>query len=165
MKNRSEGLVREEYRAMWRNGLAIGLGYLTVSFAFGLYATEHQFSPLITVLISLTNLSSAGQFAGLNLILTGASLLELAVTILLINLRYFLMSLSLVQRLDPATTPAQRLLMGYGVTDEIFAVAVAQREVNFPSFIRLLLLPVLGWTGGTALGLFMGGVLPASVRT
>ncbi|NLL64855.1 MAG: AzlC family ABC transporter permease [Clostridiaceae bacterium] len=150
---------------MWRDGLAIGLGYLTVSFAFGLYATEHRFSPLVTVLISLTNLSSAGQFAGLNLILTGASLVELAATIFLINLRYFLMSLSLGQRLAPETNLLQRLIMGYGVTDEIFAVAVAQERVTFGGFMRLLILPVIGWTGGTALGLFMGEVLPASVRT
>ena len=155
----------EDFKAMWRDGLAIGLGYLTDSFAFGLYATEHRFSPLVTVLISLTNLSSAGQFAGLNLILTGASLVELAATIFLINLRYFLMSLSLGQRLAPETNLLQRLIMGYGVTDEIFAVAVAQERVTFGGFMRLLILPVIGWTGGTALGLFMGEVLPASMRT
>lgn len=84
-----------------KEGLAIGLGYFAVAFAFGIFTTENGISPLVAGLISFTNLSSTGQFAGVNLMLRGASYLELALTVLLINLRYFLMSMSLSQNWSP----------------------------------------------------------------
>lgn len=147
----------------WKNGLAIGLGYFAVSFAFGIYTTANGFPPLLSTIISLTNLSSAGQFAGVNLILTSASLLELAATVLLINLRYFLMAMSMVQHLEPETSLLKRLLMGYAVTDEIFAVSVTRRPLTFSYFRRLMLLPVVGWTSGTACGAWLGEILPETV--
>lgn len=147
------------------DGLPIGLGYFAVSFAFGLAAVEGGLSAWVATVISLTNLTSAGQFAGLQLMLAHRPLVEIALTTVLINLRYMLMSLSLSQKLAPGTGLAQRLLIGFGVTDEIYAVSVSRPgTISTRYSLSLLLLPLLGWTGGTLTGALAGSVLPGSVR-
>ena len=143
------------------DGLAIGLGYLAVSFAFGLYAVSGGMTPLTAAFMSITNLTSAGQFAGTSLIFTHAPWLEIGLTTLLINIRYMLMSLSLSQKLRAGTGPLQRLLIGYGVTDEIYAVAIMKPgELGATYMAGLIALPVVGWTFGTLTGALVGQILP-----
>ena len=119
-------MVHNKIKAGIRDGIPIGLGYFSVSFTFGMLAVKSGISPFHAVLISLLNLTSAGQFAGLTVIVSGASLLEMALTQLVINIRYALMSVSLSQKLDESVKVRQRLLIAYGNTDEIFAVASAK---------------------------------------
>ncbi|MDD2534185.1 MAG: AzlC family ABC transporter permease [Eubacteriales bacterium] len=148
------------------DGLPIGLGYFAVSFAFGLFAVEGGLSPLTTTLVSLTNLTSAGQFAGVQLIFLHQPLFEIALTTLLINLRYMLMSLSLSQKIAPGTGLIQRLAISYGITDEVYAVAISQpRNLTTRYMLSLMTLPILGWIGGTLSGALTGGILPGSLRS
>ncbi|MDI9470168.1 MAG: AzlC family ABC transporter permease [Bacillota bacterium] len=145
-------------------GLPIGLGYFAVALAFGLSAVGAGFTPLVATLISLTNLSGAGQFAGVQVVGAGGSWIELISTVLIINLRYILMSLALQQKLPARLSLWQRIVIGYGVTDEIFAVAIAPSSViSWRWFLGLLTLPVLGWTGGTTVGAVLGEILPANI--
>ena len=109
-----------------RHGVPIALGYLSVSFAFGMQAVGSGLTWLQAVMISATNLTSAGQLAALPLIAGGASLGEMALTQLTINLRYALMSLSLGRKLDGSMGTVQRLIFSFANTDEIFAVASSQ---------------------------------------
>lgn len=149
-----------------RNGVPICLGYLSVSFAFGMMVTENGLPVWIAVLISMTNFTSAGQFAGTELILSGALYLEIAVTTFVINIRYMLMSLSLSQKLDPRMKTWQRCLLSFGNTDEVFAVAMQHEgKVKAGYLAGLIAAPYLGWTAGTLLGAAAAGVLPASVRS
>ncbi|NCA99258.1 MAG: branched-chain amino acid ABC transporter permease [Clostridia bacterium] len=158
-------LTQAEVASGLADGLPIGLGYFAVSFAFGLAAVEGGLAAWVATVISLTNLTSAGQFAGLQLMLAHRPLVEIALTTVLINLRYMLMSLSLSQKLAPGTGLVQRLLIGFGVTDEIYAVSVSQPGLISTRYsLSLLLLPLLGWTGGTLTGALAGSVLPVSVR-
>ena len=147
------------------DGVPIALGYLSVSFGFGISAVNKGLSPLAAVLISLTNLTSAGQVAGLDIIIALGTLWEMALAQLTINLRYFLMSLSLSQRLDERFSLPHRLAVSFGITDEIFGVASAQKEPLRPIYMYgLILLPFLGWTLGTLLGAVAGNILPDAVK-
>ena len=149
-----------------RHGIPIALGYLSVSFAFGMKAVGDGLSWLQAVLISATNLTSAGQIAGLPLMLGGATLTEMALTQLTINLRYGLMSLSLGRKLDGSMGTLQRLIFSFANTDEIFAVASSQPGKVGKSYLYgLMLTPFLGWTAGTLLGGVAGTLLPAFVRS
>ena len=149
-----------------KHGVPIALGYLSVSFTFGMKAVADGLTAGQAVLISMTNLTSAGQFAGLPLMLGGASMIEMALTQLVINLRYALMSLSLSQRLDGSMTTLHRLLFSFANTDEIFAVASSQPEkVGRAYLYGLMSTPYVGWALGTLLGAVAGQVLPAFVRT
>jgi len=148
------------------DGLAIGLGYLAVSFAFGIYAANGGMAPLTAAFMSLTNVTSAGQFAGTSLIFQQAPWLEIGLTVLLVNMRYMLMSLSLSQKIRSETGLLKRLLISYGVTDEIYAVAIAKPgEIGAAYMAGLMSLPVLGWTAGTLLGAVAGQILPDSLRS
>ena len=114
---------RKLFAKGFRHGIPIGLGYLSVAFTFGMKAVADGLSPLEALLISMTNVTSAGQFAGLPLILAQASYLEVALTQLIINLRYALMSLSISQKMDSDMNTPRRLFFSFMNTDEIFAVA------------------------------------------
>ena len=147
-----------------RDGIPIMLGYLSVGFGFGLLAVGSGLTPLEAYMISATNLTSAGQVAGVGVIAAGGSYLEIALTQLVINIRYSLMGISLSQKLDPSFHTPQRLLASYGITDEIFAVAHAQKGKLSPGYLYgLIAVAFLGWTGGTFLGAVAGEGLPAAL--
>lgn len=163
---KEKAIMHNNIREGLKDGIPIALGYFSVSFTFGMLAVNSGMAPLHAVLISLFNLTSAGQFAGLNVILSGASLLEMALTQLVINMRYALMSLSLSQKFDSCVKTRHRLLIAYGNTDEIFAVASSKRgSVGQFYMYGLILLPVLGWVGGTLTGAIASTVMPAYVRS
>lgn len=143
-----------------KRGIPICLGYIPVSFTFGLIAVKMGFSPLEATLISFSNMASAGQFAGIRLIEGGAPYIELIVTTFVINLRYFLMSLSLSQKIDPDMPFYKRAVMAYCITDEVFALASMEPdEVTFPFFGGLMAPPIFGWTIGTLLGAVASSLL------
>ena len=157
--------MKAEFRKGIRHGIPIALGYLSVSFAFGMKAVGDGLSWLQAVLISATNLTSAGQMAGLPLMIQGAGLAEMALTQLTINLRYGLMSLSLGRKLDGTMGTLQRLIFSFANTDEIFAVASSQPgKVGKHYLYGLMITPFLGWTLGTLLGGVAGTLLPEFVR-
>ena len=148
------------YQRGLRHGLPIALGYLSVSFAFGIQATSLGLTPLQAVMISFFNVTSAGQLAGLQLMAAGAGLAEMALTQLTINLRYALMSLSLSQKLDSSMTLPHRLLLSFCNTDEVFVVASQQPgKVGRAYLYGLTNGPFLGWVLGTLLGALAGGFL------
>ena len=141
------------------------MGYIPVSFTFGLIAVKMGFTPAQATIISLTNMASAGQFAGIRLIEGGAPYIELIITTFVINLRYFLMSLSLSQKVAPDMPFYKRAVMAYCITDEVFALASMEPdEVSFPFFGGLMLTPILGWTSGTLLGAVASGLLSPMVQ-
>jgi len=117
---------KKEFIHGLNQGLPIAMGYVPVSFTFGLMAVSGGLPVWLAFVISLTNLTSAGQFAGTNLIIAGAGYLEIALTTFIINIRYMLMSLSLTQRLEKGMNLPRRMMVAFGVTDEIFTVAFLQ---------------------------------------
>ncbi len=148
-----------------KDGLPIGLGYLSVSFAFGVQASLLGIPVLITAMISMTNLTSAGQLAGLNVIAMGGTFLEIILTQLVINSRYFLMSISLSQKVDSSFNTGTRLLCSAFITDEIFAVGVSNNSIGRKYFLGLSFLPYVGWASGTILGAILGDVLPIEITS
>lgn len=156
--------MTKEFYYGFKKGIPIALGYIPVSFTFGLMAVSGGLPAWMAVFISMSNLTSAGQFAGTNLILLNSGYLEIALTTFIINIRYMLMSLSLTQRLDQSMTLPRRLLIGFGVTDETFLVASMEwGKLSFPFLLGLISGPFLGWTFGTALGALISSSLPAAL--
>ena len=149
-----------------RTGIPVGVGYFSVSFGFGAMAAAQGIKALDATLISVSNLTSAGQFAGLTLMVAGATLWEVILTQLVINSRYALMSLALSQRMGNRIGILPRFLIAFFNTDEIFALAMAEKQpLSVPFLMGLGLTPILGWTAGTLCGALAGSVLPLSVRT
>ncbi len=155
---------RQSFVRGMRDGIPIALGYLAVAFTLGIAAVKAGLSPAASALMSATSVTSAGEFAGLGVIATGAALLEMAVTQLIINLRYCLMSAALSQKLDPKAPFRHRLLLAQGVTDEIFGISIAAEGFLNPFYTYgAMAVSLPGWTLGTWLGAMLGGVLPGRV--
>ncbi len=155
---------KNTYMSGLMDGIPIALGYLSVSFSLGIQAASHGIPVLWMLLISMTNLTSAGERAGIDIILSGGSLFEMGITQLMINSRYFLMSLSLSQKLTREFNIPHRLAASFGVTDEIFAVASSKSHTLSPKYMYgLITLPYIGWSLGTFLGAAAGNILPEIV--
>lgn len=155
--------VQNSYWQGVRKGVPIALGYLSVSFGFGITAVNAGMKAIWAALISMTNLTSAGQVAGLAILLAQGPVLEMVLTETIINLRYSLMGIALTQKLARFPT-LHRLLAAFGITDEIFAVAIAEPGAIGPRFFYgLMTLPYFGWAAGTLLGALAGDILPARV--
>ena len=148
------------YKNGVKDGIPIALGYFAVSIAFGVTAVGLNIPYYFALLISLTNLTSAGQLVGVTVIASFGTVFELILTQLIINARYFLMSLSLSQKLDKKFKLLDRFICAFGITDEIFAVAVSKKEVSKKYMLGLMTLPIIGWGLGTFLGAIMGSFLP-----
>lgn len=148
-----------------KDGIPIALGYLAVAFAFGVTVVAQGLPELIAVITSATNFTSAGQLAGATVIIALGSIVEIILTQLVINARYFLMSLTLSQRLNKTFTLLDRFLCAFGISDEIFAVAVSKKEVSRNYMYGLILLPYLSWTVGTLIGALAGNVLPSFIMS
>ena len=147
-----------------RDGLPICFGYFAVSFAFGIFAVSSGLSILEAVFISAFNLTSAGQLAAVPIIAGGGSFIELALTQLVINARYALMSVSLSQRLGSTVKMRHRFLIAFANTDEIFAVSSSKEaHVGLKYMLGLIVTPFLGWTLGTLVGAAAGNILPDMV--
>ena len=147
-----------------RDGLPIALGYFAVSFALGIKATEAEISPFFAALMSLLNVTSAGEAAAIALLDSGTTYFEIGFTQLVINIRYLLMSCALSQKLTSKTGILHRMLMGYGVTDEIFGISASLDGELSPYYsYGAIAIAVPGWTVGTLLGALMGNLLPPRI--
>ena len=147
-----------------RNGIPIMLGYFAVSFAMGITARNAGMTSVQSFFMSLMMMASAGQFAAINLIVSSAGVIEMITTSLVINLRYFLMSCALTQKLDPERSIVHRFLLAHCVTDEIFGLSVSVDGYLHPFYTYgIMLVSCAGWCAATVLGVIAGNILPASV--
>lgn len=155
-KNYKRGLIA---------GIPIALGYLSVSFTFGIIAVSYGMTWWEAVLISMTTVTSAGQFSGIQTMQIPGAYLTMLISQFTINVRYSFMSVSLSQKLDKKFSGIWRWIFGFMMTDEIFAVASSEKEVSRSFFAGLASLPYVGWALGTLLGALLGNVLPGSVMS
>ena len=155
---------KENYLAGLKKAIPVAIAYLAVSFTFGLAARRSDFPMWFASLISATNLTSAGQFTGIELLHLGAGYLELSLAVFIINLRYALMSFSLSQQVTIRIRPITRFAMSMFLTDEVFALASEKGSAVTPAYyFGLSTLPYIAWQLGTLAGYLSGGIFPASV--
>lgn len=156
-------LLNLNFKKGIRDGLPIAFGYLSVSFAFGILAVNSGLPLWAPIITSLSNFTGTGQFVGTSMIAAGAAVLEIAFTLLIVNARYILMSISLSQRLGKMNF-IKKMFIAFGNTDEIFAVAISKyTELNFRYMSGLILSSFAGWVSGTVIGAAAGSIIPESV--
>ncbi len=146
-----------------RSGLPIGIGYIPVSFSFGILAISYGFHWWQAVLISMTTLTSAGQLAGIGIMVNPGQYFQMLISQATINIRYSFMSVSLSQKVSENFKGFKRWLLGFFMTDEVFAVASVQNVVEPKFFAGLAVAPYTGWFLGTLLGSLLGNVLPENL--
>ena len=145
-----------------RDGIPICMGYFAVSFALGITARGIGMNALQAGLMSMGMVASAGEFAAIVLIASSAGIFEMISTCIVVNMRYFLMSCSLSQKLSPDLPFYHRFLLPYCITDEIFGLSSAVPGYLDPAYsYGMTIVSVAGWTTGTVLGVLMGNIMPA----
>ena len=149
------------FREGIRDGFPIGLGYFAVAFSLGILARKASFTPIQGFINSFLNHASAGEYAVYTVVGAGASFVEMAIMTLVVNARYLLMSTALSQKFDEKTSMLHRILVGFTVTDELFAITIKR-----PGFIEPLynyvafLFAAFCWSLGTACGIVAGELMP-----
>ena len=147
-----------------RDGIPIGLGYFAVAFSLGITAKAIGLSPITCMITSVLCHASAGEYAVYTVIGDNAAYIEMAVMVLIANARYLLMSCAMSQRMEPSLSFFHRLFMGFGITDELFAISIARPGMLNPNYMyggMLVAIPM--WAMGSGLGCFSGEVLPEKI--
>ena len=146
------------------DGLSIAFAYFPVAFAFGIFAVAEGLAPWKTVLISMLNVTSAGQLASVPIFTGAGTYIEMALTQFTINLRYALMSITLSQKFDNEIKSRDRFAIGFMNTDEVFGVCAEKEGRLGKSYLfSLIYPPYLGWTLGTVFGAYAGTLLPVFI--
>lgn len=154
------------FKKGFTDGIPIGLGYLSVSFSFGILAVKSGLNIWQATLVSMLNLTSAGQFAGLTIMTSAGAMIEMILSQLVINLRYSLMSISMSQHIDESMTFPRKLFYGAFHTDEIFAVGMGRPGKLGKKYFRgVIIAPYFGWALGTFLGALCGEILPGIITS
>ncbi len=155
---------KEAFKDGLRSGLPISLGYFAVSFSLGILMRNAGLDPLQGLVMSLLNNTSAGEASAVSIIAEGGSTWEIALSQLVINMRYFLMSAALCPHLSPSLSLPRRALIGFDVTDEVFAVLVsAPRPLDERYAYGVATVTIPGWAAGTVLGIVFGNLLPEGI--
>ena len=152
------------YKKGLRDGIPIALGYFAVAFTLGIAAKKAGLTAFQAALTAALTNASAGGYAAFTLIASGAGYLEMAVTQLIVNARYLLMSCSLSQKLAPDTPLRHRLLIAFDITDEIFGISSAVKGALNPYYnYGAMIVAIPGWALGTFFGVVSGNILPANI--
>lgn len=153
-----------EFLTGMKDAVPVCMGYFAVSFTLGIAMSKAQIGTLEGFLMSVLNNASAGEYAGIQSIASGASYLETALMIMIANARYLLMSTSLTQKLHPDTSVFTRMAIGFDLPDELYALAHQRKGFLNPKYYAGLVACALpGWAFGTLTGMVVGGYLNASL--
>lgn len=157
---------KTSFLAGLRDGVPIGLGYFAVAFTLGITAGKAGMNALQSSLMSALMLASAGEFAAISMIGSGAGFMEMIITTVVINMRYLLMSSALSQKVQQNRPFPHRIFMSYAVTDEIFGISMAVPGKLNPFYqYGAACVAAPGWVLGTFLGTVVGMILPAPVMS
>ncbi|NLB87871.1 MAG: AzlC family ABC transporter permease [Syntrophomonadaceae bacterium] len=144
-----------------RDAIPIVLGYLPLGFAFGVLATEAGMTVAQATVMSLLCFTGVGLYIAIGVMQVGGEILTAILANLLVNLRYFLFSTSLVPHLKVVPTKVAAFL-SYGLTDETYAVALNRYQTKAASahyMAGLNLTSHVGWIGSTLLGAILGTLI------
>jgi predicted branched-subunit amino acid permease len=161
MNNLMTNSKKQAFREGFKDGIPIGLGYFAVAFSLGILARNASFTPLQGFINSLLNHASAGEYAVYTVVAAASGFIEMAIMTLVVNARYLLMSTALSQKFDTKTSMLDRILVGFTVTDELFAITIKR-----PGFIEPIynygafLIAAVCWSAGTSCGIVAGELMP-----
>jgi len=158
---------KENFLRGVKAALPIAVGYIPIAIAFGLLSKSVGIPSYISFLMSFLIYAGASQFIGINLIALGARWWEIVITTFILNLRHFLMTATLSQKLEKQASIKWRMLLSFGITDETFSVTSFQNQESLSRYFSLGLNTVAfaSWNVGTWLGLFCASGLPDTLKS
>jgi len=148
-----------------QSGISIAIGYLPVALTFGLLSKSTGLSLSETFLMSLIVYAGASQYISLSLLSVGTGIIEIILTTFIVNIRHFLMSASLSEKVEKNDSLWKKALYSFGLTDETFTVASTKEgTVNAGYLFGLMLISYASWVINSGIGYVIGASLPTTVQ-
>lgn len=154
---------KAEFKTGIKDGIPIALGYFAVAFSLGIVAASINIKPLVGYIISILMHASAGENAAYVAIKDQVPYIQIVLVTIVANARYILMSCSYSQHIKQGTSMIHRLLLGFFITDEFFALGIKDKYTNPYYVYGAAIIAVPSWATGTALGIIMGNILPIKI--
>ena len=155
-------MTKKTFKRAFKDSLPVLAGYLALGIGFGVLLQSKGYSFLWALLMSCTIYAGAGQYAAVDLLSSGASLITTALMTLLINARHFFYGFSLLDKYK-GTGKAKPYLI-FGLTDETYSLVCTAKlddTVNHKKYYFFLTaLDQLYWITGCTLGALLGEFIP-----
>lgn len=135
--------------------------YFFLGAAYGIMMEETGFPWYVALLLSMTVYTGAFQFVLITFLSTGASLLTIAITALLMNSRQSFYSLTFLN--DFKRMGKRKLYMIHSLTDETYAVNCTlelPRKEKEDTMFGVALLSHCYWMAATVAGAVLGQLIP-----
>ena len=153
-----------EFRKGIQAGVSIGIGYFPIALTFGLLAKTTGLTVTETVLMSIIVFAGAAQYISLSLLTLGTGIFEIVLTTFIVNIRHFLMSASLNEKIEEDTIPL-KMLYSFGITDETFSVAALREgKVTTGFLLGVITVSYSSWVINSGLGHIIGASLPQTLQ-
>ena len=153
-----------QYVSGLKAGLPVLFGFVPVGIAYAVLASQAGFSPLETMLMSMTVFAGASQIMAVGMYAQGAGIAAIAITTFILNLRHLIMSTCVMNRMKGTPAPL-RLLASFFVTDESFAIftTLEEKRCTIWFYLGMVTLTWSSWQLGGLIGIIASGILPAIV--
>lgn len=145
-------------------GISIAIGYVPIAITFGLLAKSAGLTVTETVMMSLLVFAGAAQYMSLNMIVLGSGVFEIVMTTFILNIRHFLMSASLNEKVEEDKL-WKKSLYSFGITDETFSVtATKEGTIRTGYMFGVIFISYSSWVVSSGIGHAIGSSLPDSLQ-
>lgn len=155
-------LSRKQFIQGIKEGIPIFLGYFSISITFGMIVKSSGLSGIYAILMSMTNFTGATQFISVNMLTLDIPIYNILLTSFMINARYFLMSLCLIEVLSKKINKPNFAWISFGVTDEVFVLSMSKKELSKNFVYGTQIISWIGWVSGTIFGVVLSNFIPKS---
>lgn len=147
-----------------RKGVPVLIGFLPVAISYAIAATAGGMTAGEVVGMSGAVFAGASQIMAAEMIAGGAGYLAIIMATFTLNLRHIIMSTCVFKKLKTKNWFA-RMLVGFGVTDETFAIYTTEPEETGDEFFMLGLISISygSWVLGALVGVLLQRAMPESL--
>ncbi len=147
-----------------RRAIPVLIGFLPVAITYAIMATSAGLRAGETVGMSLAVFAGASQIMATGMLAGGAGYFSVILSTFVLNLRHIIMSTCVFQKMK-CKNALLRILCGFGVTDETFALYTTEEGEEADPYFMLGLITVSysSWVLGAVVGIVASNLLPAAL--
>ena len=153
---------KEKFMDGCRKAVPITLGYIPMGIGYAAIAIKAGMTPFETISMSFLVYAGAGQIIAASMLLSGAAAIAIILTNFVVNLRYFVMSTCVLNKVEESSLPLN-ILAAHVTVDESFAMFSLSEDSSIWIYLGIAITAWLSWCLGAAVGVFALDLLPGIV--
>ena len=142
--------------------IPIAFGYIPMGIGYAAIAIKAGLNPLQIISMSILVYAGAGQIIATSMMVASASVMSILLTSFVVNLRYFVMSTCVLNKVKNSNIPLN-ILASHLTVDESFAMFSLSNNTNIWLYIGLAFTAYLSWILGALIGVVILDLLPVIV--